>query len=233
MDSYQIINYISAAEKKTPLRIFLKGELDNINFNGYEYFGGSSWGILFIEHKDFTTFYETNKKFISTYKIENDRRNSAIPLADLTQYNARIEPGAVVRELVKIGNNCIIMMGAVLNIGCEIGDRTMIDINVVVGGRALVGKDCHIGAGTVLAGVIEPPNSDPVIIDDDVVIGANAVILEGIKIGKGAVVAAGSIVISDVEPSMVVAGVPAKVIKKVDEKTKSKTLLMDALRRLE
>lgn len=123
-------------------------------------------------------------------------------------------------------------MGAVINIGAVIGDRTMIDMNVVVGGRAIVGKDCHIGAGTVLAGVIEPPNAEPVVIGDNVVIGANAVVLEGIKIGEGAVVAAGAIVVSDVEPYTVVAGVPARVIKKVDEKTKSKTIIMDSLRSL-
>ena len=124
------------------------------------------------------------------------------------------------------------MMGAVLNIGAVIGERTMIDMNVVVGGRAVVGKKCHIGAGTVLAGVIEPPSADPVIIEDDVLIGANAVILEGVKVGKGAVVAAGSIVVKNVEPNTVVAGVPAKMLKKVDDKTKTKTQLMEELRKL-
>jgi 2,3,4,5-tetrahydropyridine-2,6-dicarboxylate N-acetyltransferase len=134
--------------------------------------------------------------------------------------------------MVEIGDHCVIMMGAVLNIGAIIGERTMIDMNVVVGGRAIVGKNCHIGAGTVLAGVIEPPSADPVIIEDDVLIGANAVVLEGVKVGKGAVVAAGSIVVKDVEPFTVVAGVPAKLLKKVDDKTKAKTQLMDELRKL-
>ena len=108
----------------------------------------------------------------------------------------------------------------------------MIDMNVVVGGRAIVGNNCHIGAGTVLAGVIEPPSADPVIIEDDVLIGANAVVLEGVKVGKGSVVAAGSVVVKNVEPYTVVAGVPAKEIKKVDDKTKSKTQLIETLRNL-
>jgi 2,3,4,5-tetrahydropyridine-2,6-dicarboxylate N-acetyltransferase len=108
----------------------------------------------------------------------------------------------------------------------------MIDMNVVVGGRAIIGNNCHIGAGAVLAGVIEPPNANPVIIEDDVLVGANAVVLEGIKVGKGSVIAAGSVVITDVEPYSVMAGVPAKLIKKVDEKTKNKTQLMDELRKL-
>jgi tetrahydrodipicolinate N-acetyltransferase len=232
MDSYEIINYIANSKKKTPVKVYLKGELNKIEFNGLNYIGGNDFGILFCELNDFNPFYEKNKNNISNYLIENDRRNSAIPLADLTKYNCRIEPGAIIRDLVEIGDNCVIMMGAVINIGAVIGEKTMIDMNVVVGGRVIVGKNCHIGAGAVLAGVIEPPSADPVIIGDDVLIGANAVVLEGVKVGNGTVIAAGSVVVKDVEPYSVMAGVPAKMIKKVDDKTRSKTQLIDELRKL-
>lgn len=232
MDSYEIINFIANSEKKTPAKVYLQGDLSKINFGDLEFFGNDNSGILFIEYDSFYSFYDLNKQFISKHKIEIDRRNSAIPLADLSKYKARIEPGAIIRDLVEIGDNCVIMMGAVLNIGAVIGEKTMIDMNVVIGGRAIVGKNCHIGAGTVLAGVIEPPSAAPVIIEDDVLIGANAVVLEGVKVGKGAVIAAGSVVVKDVEPYTVMAGVPAKVLKKVDEKTKSKTQLIDVLRKL-
>jgi tetrahydrodipicolinate N-acetyltransferase len=232
LDSYEVIKYISNAEKKTPAKIYLQGNLDKINFGSLDFYGSDKSGILFCEYKEFDEFYKKNKTHLVKYRVETDRRNSAIPMADLTKYNCRIEPGAIIRDMVEIGDNCVIMMGAVLNIGAVIGKKTMIDMNVVVGGRAVVGDNCHIGAGTVLAGVIEPPSADPVIIEDDVLIGANAVVLEGIKVGKGAVVAAGSIVVRDVEPFTVVAGVPAKVIKKVDDKTRSKTQLMDTLRNL-
>lgn len=232
MDSYKIIQTISEAKKKTPAKIYLQGELDKINFGELDFYGSSVSGILFCEYSEFEKFYEQNQSFITKHKIEIDRRNSAIPMADLTKYNCRIEPGAIIRDMVEIGDHCVIMMGAVLNIGAVIGQRTMIDMNVVVGGRAIVGNNCHIGAGTVLAGVIEPPSADPVIIEDDVMTGANVVVLEGVKIGKGAVIAAGSVVIKDVEPYSVMVGIPAKLLKKVDDKTKNKTQLMDALRKL-
>ena len=100
----------------------------------------------------------------------------------------------------------------------------------VLGGRALVGKHCHIGAGAVLAGVIEPASAEPVRIDDDVLVGANAVVIEGVHVGKGAVVAAGAVVTKDVEPYTVVAGMPAKKIKDVNQQTIDKTKLEDDLR---
>ena len=81
-------------------------------------------------------------------------------------------------------------------------------MGAVLGGRATVGKNCHIGAGTVLAGVVEPASATPVIIEDDVMIGANAVVLEGVHVGKGAVVAAGAVCVEDVPAGAVVARCP-------------------------
>ncbi|MDN5342677.1 MAG: tetrahydrodipicolinate N-acetyltransferase [Oceanotoga sp.] len=231
MDSFQIIEYISNSEKKTPLKVYLKGDLNFLE-KEENYYGDEKNGILFIEEKIFQKIYQENKEKIKKFKIEYDRKNSAIPLADYSKYNARIEPGVNIREMVEIGSNCVIMMGAVINIGAKIEEKTMIDMNVVIGGRAQIGKNCHIGAGAVIAGVIEPPSAQPVIIEDNVLVGANAVILEGVKIGKNSVIAAGSIVTKNVEENTVVAGVPAKKIKKIDIETKNKTQIMEELRNL-
>ena len=121
-------------------------------------------------------------------------------------------------------------MGAIINIGAQIGKDTMVDMNAVVGSRAVVGKRVHVGAGAVISGVLEPPSATPCHIGDDVFIGANAVILEGIKIGNNAVVAAGAVVCKDVKPYSVVAGVPAREIKKVDNETGLKTAIVEELR---
>ena len=164
--------------------------------------------------------------------IENDARNSAVPLLDKKAVNARIEPGAIIREQVEIGDNAVIMLGAVINIGAEIGAGTMIDMGAILGGRAIVGENSHIGAGAVLAGVIEPASAQPVRIGNNVLVGANAVVIEGVQVGDGAVVAAGAIVTKDVPANTVVAGVPAKVIKSIDSQTQQKTALIDALRGL-
>ncbi|MBN9652668.1 2,3,4,5-tetrahydropyridine-2,6-dicarboxylate N-acetyltransferase [Halobacillus litoralis] len=235
MDANEIISFISNSEKSTPVKVYLKGEnLEKIEFGEQvqDFITGQS-GVIFGEWKVIQPILEKYENEIEDYVLENDRRNSAIPLLDLKKVNARIEPGAVIRDQVEIGDGAVIMLGAMINIGSVVGEGTMIDMNVVLGGRATVGKNCHIGAGAVLAGVIEPPSAKPVVIEDGVVIGANAVVLEGVTVGEGAVVAAGAIVTEDVPANTLVAGTPAKQIKKIDDQTKSKTEIMQALRKLD
>ena len=231
MNAQEIIERIRTAEKKTPVRVFLKAR-EPVEFPHATVFPCGETTLVFGDWKDIGPVLEEHKGDIQELVVENDSRNSAIPLLDKRTVNARIEPGAILREQVEIGDNAVIMMGAILNIGAVVGAGTMIDMGAVLGGRATVGKNCHIGAGTVLAGVIEPASAAPVAIEDDVVIGANAVVLEGCRVGKGAVVAAGAVVVSDVAPNTVVAGVPARVLKDKDGKTAEKTALIDALRAL-
>lgn len=233
MDAQEIIQRIHLSPKKTPVKCYIKSKKElNFSKTNFTYFGTPSLYIVFGEYDILFDWVEQQKENILDVVYEGDCRNSAIPLLDIKSLNARIEPGAIIRDMVEIGNHAVIMMGAILNIGAQVGEGSMIDMNAVLGGRAIVGKNCHIGAGAVLAGVVEPASSVPVVIEDDVLIGANAVILEGVRVGKGAIVAAGSVVISDVAANKVVGGIPAKVLKDKDEKTISKTSLIESLRSL-
>ena len=231
MTAQEIIAYIASAEKKTPVKLYVN-ERTPIDYGGATVFGEGRSKIVFGDWKELAPILTANAENIADLVVENDRRNSAVPLLDLKGVNARIEPGAIIREQVSIGDAAVIMMGAVINIGAVIGEGTMIDMGAILGGRATVGRHCHVGAGAVLAGVIEPASAKPVIVEDDVLIGANAVVIEGVHIGKGAVVAAGAVVIEDVPENAVVAGCPARVIKMKDEQTTLKTALEDSLRTL-
>lgn len=230
MDAKAIIEKIRTAEKKTPVKAYIRTTRP-LHFENCHVFTGADM-IVMGDYKDIAPVLERNEDAIEDLVVECDRRNSALPLADIKTLHARIEPGAIIRDEVEIGEGAVIMMGAILNIGTAVGEGTMIDMGAVLGGRAIVGRHSHIGAGTVLAGVVEPPSAKPVTIGDNVLIGANAVVIEGVHIGNGAVVAAGAVVTRDVPENAVVAGVPARIVKMKDEKTEGKTALIDALRAL-
>lgn len=230
-DPYELAKYIKEVKKSTPVKVFVNGNLEGCQCENIEFYGNENFYILFGDYNDVNKFLNDNKDKIKNFRMENDRRNSAIPMIDMKNIEARIEPGAIIRDKAHIGKNAVIMMGAVINIGAEIGEETMVDMNAVVGARGKLGKRVHLGAGAVVAGVLEPPSKSPCEIGDNVLIGANAVILEGVKIGNNSVVAAGSIVTEDVPENVVVAGSPAKIIKSVDSKTKDKTKLLDDLRK--
>ncbi len=232
VDPYALAAFIKAAEKKTPVKAYVKGRLEGLQSEHIKFFGTSEAMTLFGESVHVMAWIEEHAASIDDYVIENDRRFSAIPLLDYTKVGARIEPGAMIREGAVIEKEAVIMMGAVINIGAVIGAGAMVDMNAVVGARAIIGKKTHVGAGAVVAGVLEPPSKSPVIIGDDCLIGANAVVLEGVVVGDGAVVAAGAIVTEDVPKGAVVAGSPARVIKMKDAKTAEKTAVLDDLRKL-
>lgn len=113
------------------------------------------------------------------------------------------------------GKNITIGRNVFINSGCHFQDQ----------GGIVIGDGSLIGHNVVLATInhdLDPKNGRknhyaPIKISNNVWIGSNVTILPGIAIGEWAVIAAGSVVTKDVPPYMVVGGIPAKVIKKVEE----------------
>jgi tetrahydrodipicolinate N-acetyltransferase len=233
MDYKQIAALISGSRKKTPAKVLLRGAFTRRDFEGaaFQAFGTGDFWVLAGDLAAVGPWLKSHRRRITDSHVELSARYSALPLLDLSRVQARVEPGAVIRGGARIGRDAVIMMGAVINIGAVVGPRTMIDMNAVLGARATVGRNCHIGAGAVLAGVLEPPSARPVAIGDNVLVGANAVVLEGVRVGAGSVVAAGAVVTKDVRPGVVVAGVPARVIKTVKAvSSRDKVAIIKSLR---
>jgi len=134
MNAEEIIQYIASSPKKTPVKIYIK-EKRPIDYGDAKVFGTGD-KIVFGDWAQLGPILKENHDAIEYYEIENDRRNSGVPMLDIKDIPARIEPGAVIREQVTIEKNAIIMMGAIINIGAFIGEGTMIDMGAVLGGRA-------------------------------------------------------------------------------------------------
>ncbi len=103
----------------------------------------------------------------------------------------------------------------------KIGYGIMLDhaTGVVIGETAVVGNNVSIMQSVTLGGTGKETGDRHPKVEDGVLISAGAKILGNIRVGTGAMVGAGSVVLKDVPPHMMVAGVPAEVIGKPDCET--------------
>jgi len=130
--------------------------------------------------------------------------------------------GALIREDNVLGDGCSVGTCAVLEPGNRIGDGTRVHSHCFLENVTL-GRRVFLGPGVVFTDDPHPPcpRYDECVggatVEDDVSIGGNATILPGVRIGAGSLVGAGSVVTRDVEPGTVVAGSPAKAVRKVAE----------------
>lgn len=177
---------------------------------------------------------------------------------DFRKAGFRAVSGAVVRHSAFIAKN-VVLMPSFVNLGAFVDEGTMIDTWATVGSCAQIGKNCHISGGAGIGGVLEPLQANPVIIEDDCFIGARSEVAEGVIVGRGSVLSmgvyigastkiidreTGEIHMGKVPPySVVVPGnvasskgakdislYAAVIVKKVDEKTRSKTSVNELLR---
>lgn len=129
-----------------------------------------------------------------------------------------IAPGAVVIGAVTLGADSSVWYNAVLRADVEtisIGERTNIQDGVIMhadhGYPTVVGSDVTIGHGAIIHGAM---------VEDGCLIGMRAVLLNGCKIGAGSIVGSGAVVTEGmiVPPNSLVLGVPAKVVRGLDDK---------------
>lgn len=108
------------------------------------------------------------------------------------------------------------LTGIEIHPAARIGPRCFIDhgMGVVIGETAEIGADVTLYHGVTLGGVsLEPGKRHPTI-EDGVVIGAGAKVLGAITVGRNSRIGANAVVVKDVEPDMVVVGIPGKPVKR-------------------
>lgn len=138
------------------------------------------------------------------------RKNGTISVGEFTEF----WPGVKLSCWGKYkGNRALIRIGS----SCSIGDRTEIHAGrrVEIGNDVIIAWDCVIMDRDYHSTLAMGEVFDPVLIKDGAWIGCRAIILKGVTIGEGAIVGAGSVVTKSVNPFTLVAGNPARVIRKV------------------
>jgi len=138
---------------------------------------------------------------------------------------------ARIREKNKIGNRVSIGTGSIIECECEIKNNVRIHSKCFIPEYTVIEENAWIGPGAIMTNVLHPPcpafkKHAPVygekcchgpIIKKNAVIGAGSVVMPGVIVGENAVVGAGSVVTEDVATGCIVAGNPAKFLKKVEE----------------
>ncbi|KAL8143347.1 hypothetical protein V2J09_016379 [Rumex salicifolius] len=122
------------------------------------------------------------------------------------------------------------VFGVDIHPAAKIGEGVLLDhaTGVVIGETAVIGNRVSIMQGVTLGGTGKEVGNRHPNVCDGALIGASANIVGNITIGEGAMVAAGSLVLKDVPPHSMVAGIPAKVIGHADEQDPSLTMKHDA-----
>jgi 2,3,4,5-tetrahydropyridine-2-carboxylate N-succinyltransferase len=168
----------------------------------------------------------------------------------------RAVPNCVVRRSAYIAPG-VVLMPSFVNLGAYVDSGTMVDTWATVGSCAQIGKNCHISGGAGIGGVLEPLQAGPVIVEDNCFIGARSEVAEGVIVREGSVLsmgvylgastrivdrASGQVMQGEVPPYSVVvpgtlpgaSGGPglycAVIVKRVDERTRSKTSINELLR---
>ena len=167
----------------------------------------------------------------------------------------RAVPNCVVRKSAYIAPG-VVLMPSFVNLGAYVDSGTMVDTWATVGSCAQIGKNVHLSGGVGIGGVLEPMQAGPTIIEDNCFIGARSEVVEGVIVREGSVLGmgvfigqstkivdrdTGEVMYGEVPPySVVVAGsMPSKnginlycavIVKRVDERTRSKTGINELLR---
>ena len=167
----------------------------------------------------------------------------------------RAVPSCIVRKSAYIAPG-VVLMPSFVNLGAFVDEGTMVDTWATVGSSAQIGKNVHLSGGVGIGGVLEPMQAGPTIIEDNCFIGARSEVVEGCIVREGSVLGmgvyigqstkivdrdTGEVMYGEVPPySVVVSGsIPSKnginlycavIVKRVDEKTRSKTGINDLLR---
>ena len=167
----------------------------------------------------------------------------------------RAVPSCIVRKSAYIAPG-VVLMPSFVNLGAFVDEGTMVDTWATVGSCAQIGKNVHLSGGVGIGCVLEPMQAGPTIIEDNCFIGARSEVVEGCIVREGSVLGmgvyigqstkivdrdTGEVMYGEVPPySVVVSGsMPSKnginlycavIVKRVDEKTRSKTGINDLLR---
>jgi acetyltransferase EpsM len=119
-----------------------------------------------------------------------------------------IHPNAIIASDVNIGAGTVVAAGTVINSGARIGENVIVNTGATVDHACTIESGVHIGPGVHLGGLVQ--------VKQETWIGIGATVSDRITIGSSSVIGAGAVVVQDIPPKVVAFGVPAKIIRNIE-----------------
>lgn len=107
-----------------------------------------------------------------------------------------VSPYAYLSSHANLSSGCVVMHGAIVNAGSQVGLNNIINTFALLEHDVQVGNHCHVATGARVNG--------EVIIEDGCFIGSGAILKQGIRIGCGSVIGAGAIISRNVPPNSLI-----------------------------
>jgi galactoside O-acetyltransferase len=186
-----------------------------------------------VDHLEFAVTFVPGRLGVALRRAWFRRRLSSLGTRASFGVGLQVSSGAsiAIGDDFGCGRFCVLTAGGGgrIGIGHRVNLNNNVTLNAAVKGHIDLGDDVIIGPNAVLrasdhvARDLDRPirtqghTGGVIVVERDVWLGANVTVAGGVRIGQGAVVAAGAVVVTDVEPYTIVGGVPARFIKKRGE----------------
>jgi acetyltransferase EpsM len=129
--------------------------------------------------------------------------------ADGLKFGNAIHNSTVIMESGEIGGGCMLLAHTVVNTGAKLGKHVIVNTGAIVEHDSIIKDGVQLGPGVSMGG--------RVVVEKSAFIGTGAVLAPRIRVGEGTVVGAGSVVVKDLPPSVLAYGVPARLIREIDD----------------
>ncbi len=195
-----LVSSINEIKKEWNFLGFVDDGLEGYTIEGFKILGKLE-SIYLMNPKPYVVIAIANTRIKK--KIAEELEMNNIPLATL------VHPSVIISDHVELGVGSIVAAGTIFTINTKLGANCILNLGCRIGHDTIIGNYSSCMPGTNLAGKVT--------VGEGCYFGLNSCVINGLKIGEWSTIGAGAAVVRNIPPYSLAVGVPAKVIKSLDQ----------------